>query len=219
MTRTHRATPASRSIDHAALPTRVVDFADPSGSSWANPEVALFHGTDADAAADILENVRLPNSPIRAGGWDFGRGFYMSISREAAHDWATQLALRRGADPAIVEISVDRIDLGKLTSVVFPDAARVYSPIDPFWQYVHFCRSRTTRDPRGRGKGEDDSRLDPYDIAMGPTVFLPREAHREPYMEGPARPRIIQVGFKTDAAVALLNASPRRLIGLEDAGD
>ena len=64
------------------------------------------------------------------------------------------------------------------------------------------------------GKG-----LDSYYIAMGLTVFLSREGNREPYIEGAARPRIIQVCFKTDAAVALLNASPRRLIGLEDAGD
>jgi hypothetical protein len=54
---------------------------------------------------------------------------------------------------------------------------------------------------------------------MGPTVFLPREPRRAPYIEDEARPRIIQVSFKTDAAIAVLKASPRKLIGLEDAGD
>src|SRR5215469_14845139 len=104
MARNRRATAesASRAIERASLATRVVDLTDPSGASWANPQVVLYHATDADAASDILRHVHLPQSPVRAGGWDFGRGFYMSVSREAAHEWALQLASRRGADPAVV---------------------------------------------------------------------------------------------------------------------
>ena len=134
MARTHRATTASagRSVDRPPPTIRVVDLTDPSGVSWGNPEVVLYHATDADAAADILKHVRLPGNPIRAGGWDFGRGFYMSVSREAAQDWALQLAARRSADPAIVRISIGRVRLGRLASIVFPDAMRLYSPNDPF---------------------------------------------------------------------------------------
>ena len=118
-----------------------------------------------------------------------------------------------------MEISVNRVRLGRLAFIVFADAARLYSPTGPFWQYVHFCRSRTSREPRAGRSGEDRSALDPYDIAMGPTAFLTREPRRPPYIEDVVRPRLIQVCFKTDAAVALLNASPRTLIGLENASD
>jgi hypothetical protein len=211
---------ASRAIERTPLvAAHAVDLTDPSGASWANPQVVLYHGTDADAASDIRKQVHLPENSVRAGGWDFGRGFYMSVTSEAAQDWALQRAGRRGADPVIVEILVDRVSLSKLAFIVFPDPAPLYSPLDPFWQYVHFCRSRTSSEPRAGRSGEDRSALDPYDIAMGPTAFLPRDPRRPPYIEGTSRPRLIQVCFKTDSAIALLNASPRTLIGLENPSD
>ena len=96
MARNHRVITVSASRAPEATPpaTHAVDLTDPSGASWANPQVVLYHGTDAMAASDILKQVRLPENSVRAGGWDFGRGFYMSVGHEAAHEWALQRAAR-----------------------------------------------------------------------------------------------------------------------------
>jgi hypothetical protein len=62
MARSHRATTASASRANERVPwtTHVVDLTDPSGASWANPQVVLYHGTDAEAAPYILGQVSSP---------------------------------------------------------------------------------------------------------------------------------------------------------------
>jgi hypothetical protein len=195
----------------------VVDLTDPRTVVWRNDPLILFHGTVVDSAASVIRRVRLPTG-TRAGGWDFGRGVYLHISREAAEEWADSRADQRGQQPQVVEIAVDRAQFGALRSVVFLDAPSTYDPNDPFWQYVNFCRSRTDAGA-GRRSQRTPSEADPYDIAMGPVVFLGHPPHREPYIERAAAPgvrarqRRFQICFKTEAAIALLNGSSRSLVG------
>lgn len=195
----------------------MVDLTDPQTVTCRNEPLILFHGTVADSAVSVITRVRLPTG-TRAGGWDFGRGVYFHISREAAEEWAESRAVRRGQEPQVVEISVDRARFGALRSIVFLDAPSACDLNDPFWQYVNFCRSRTHTRSGDRSQ-VPPSDADPYDIAIGPVVFLGREANREPYIERAAAPgerarwRRFQICFKTEAVITLLNESPRRLVG------
>jgi hypothetical protein len=192
----------------------VVDLTDPQTVTWRNDPLILFHGTVVDSAASVIRKVRLPTTQTRAGGWDFGRGVYFHISREAAEEWADSRADQRGQRPQVVEIAVDRGQFGVLRSIVFLDAPSACDLNDPFWQYVNFCRSRTDARQGRRSQGTP-SEANPYDIAMGPVVFLGHPPHREPYIERAAAPgvrarrRRFQICFKTEAAIALLNGSPR----------
>lgn len=195
----------------------MVDLTDSQTVRWRNPPLRIFHGTDVDRAASVVKEVRLP-SATRAGGWDFGRGVYFHISREAAEEWAISRADQRDSDPQVVEIAVASARFGALRSIVFLDAPSTCDLNDPFWQYVNFCRSRTHA-RSGRRSQSTLPEADPYDIAIGPIVFLGPERDREPYIERAAAPGVrarrkrFQICFKTEAAIALLNDSPRGLVG------
>lgn len=186
----------------------MVDLTDPHTVTWRSPPppLRLFHGTDTEGAASILDGVRLPD-PTRKGGWDFGRGVYFNSSRDDAEEFASGIADRRESDPKVVEVTVNRTRFDALSRIIFLDATRTCDLVDPFWQYVNFCRSRT--DSYQRRAAPSDA--DPYDIAIGPIVF--GQLTPQPYIESGKRRRSFQICFKTEAAIDLLNASRRRLVG------
>lgn len=180
----------------------MVDLTDPSTVTWTNGPLVLFHGTGADSARSMIRNVRLPTTP-RAGGWDFGRGVYFHIYKPAAELWA-RCVRGTGKLPQVVEITIDRTQFGALRCLVFLDASITCDLSDPFWQYVNFCRSGS------------QIAADPYDIVMGPIVYLGGPSNREAYIQrarqgrAPPRQRRYQICFKTGDAIDLLNRSSRR---------
>jgi hypothetical protein len=198
----------------------VVDLTDPRTVVWGNDPLILFHGTVVDSAASVIRRVRLPTG-TRAGGWDFGRGVYFHISREAAEEWADSRADQRGQQPQVVEIAVDRAQFGALRSIVFLSAPSAYDPNDLSENMSIFAgRGQTPvldADLRGRRP-----RRTPTTSRWGRLCFSDIRhiaSHIEPYVERAAAPgvrvrqRRLQICCKTEAAIALLNGSSRRLVG------
>jgi Protein of unknown function (DUF3990) len=158
---------------------------------WSNQDIVLYHGTIHPFAASILDGVQVALGEPRK---DFGPGFYTTTLREQAHGWASRIAARKGAVPAVVQITLSRDVLAGLQAMSF-----VSGDVDAadYWSFVHHCR---------RG-ALDHGRLGPqtnYDVVYGPLAVNWR------YQLSFANAD--QVSFHTPAAEAALNSSARRRI-------
>lgn len=93
------------------------DSSTSPATHWDNPPVELFHGTIAEYASSILQSGIDPSKGrINA---DFGQGFYTTTRRKQAVYWAILQADKRQRDPAIVKVTVKRLALRHLKSLVF----------------------------------------------------------------------------------------------------
>lgn len=167
--------------------------------AWANGPLTLYHGTDEVSARSIVKSVSLLPSRILT---DFGSGFYTTTSLAQAKNWANVRCrtLSRGGVivpmAAIVQLDVARDvapnpDLATLDTLFFitegsgPD----------FWDLVTQCRTTSTAQHSRPFGGY-------YDVVGGPVTLWPQTLVIKD---------CDQVGFHTDRAVALLNASTRSI--------
>ena len=119
---------------------------------------------DQDASGDVRHGN--PNT-------DFGRGFYTTTSRRQARAW--QLALDENgtksaigstfAVPVVIRFRVSRDSLAKLETLSF---ARGDYHFDPYWSFVHHCRSGNEGHGRSGGSIGDPR----YDLAAGPVAAV-----------------------------------------------
>jgi len=191
---------------------------DASSVIWNDDDVELYHGTFEDCIDAIKQEVQLPSVrnrvTKRAGGYDFGDGFYVSFSRQAAIGFSQQKVARSNgrrdeARPAVLRFTVRRRTLSELDTIWFPEPNVSYDLRDPYWRYVNYCRAVTHI---ANGPGRPPPVPDPYDLAVGPMAFLNRgrptieewkEVNGKLHM---VRPRLWQACFKTADAVSLLNS-------------
>src|SRR5215469_6028727 len=107
--------------------------------SWRNQDIVLYHGTVDIFAAAILNGVRVKSGKPAT---DFGPGFYTTTVYQQAHTWAVQIAASKpGRLPVVIELTVPRVALAKLRSLVF---IRGDFHADDYWSFVHYCRSGAT---------------------------------------------------------------------------
>ena len=130
-----------------------------SAAPWTNQHLTLFHGTD-DVSAK-----RIASGPVFVGSGkantDFGPGFYTTTLERQARMWAAQVCVTRsGTTPAVVALSVNRDDLGKLESLVF---VRGDFDAEDYWSLVQHCRTGA------RDHGRAGLRAS-YDAVFGPVA-------------------------------------------------
>jgi hypothetical protein len=107
--------------------------------------VTLYHGTDAEGAANIrAKGIDLSYSRQRT---DFGRGFYVTEDRAQAVQWA-------GTDGEVLAFRVPRSGLARLNGLTFADASS---------EWEAFVRSNRT-----------GASLHGYDYVEGPMLGNPR---------------------------------------------
>jgi hypothetical protein len=160
---------------------------------WANPTIALFHGTlDVHALSLVTSGV---NVALGRRYRDFGRGFYTTTLEQQARSWASQLAEQfpRSA-PAIVRFDVDRDALARLDCLWF---VRGGFDVEDYWSLVFHCRQGLAAHGRATKRGW-------YDIVVGPVTAS-------------WRTRLIfhdtdQISFHTPRAAKVLNASNPRVL-------
>ena len=152
--------------------------------AWTNQDLVLYHGTDEAAAASITANgvsLRFSRAFL-----DFGRGFYMTTSREQAAQWARQRSrLPNSTPPTLMRAAINRNALAGLDALSFVRGS--YDAPD-FWSFVDYCR---------RG-GDAHGRPGWYDIVSGPVslVTFPRRRIRR---------NSDQLSFHTAKALTILN--------------
>ena len=128
----------------------------PQSPGWANPDVALYHGTLNANQASIMAGI---NVVMGRSTTDFGRGFYTTTNISQARDWARRMSWSRpGSLPLVIEFTVNRDDLASLESLWF---ARGDPLADDFWNLVTYCRSGSGGHSRGPNNGW-------YDVVVGP---------------------------------------------------
>ncbi len=66
----------------------------------------FYHGTDIDSAIDIYK-AQKPNIDYCSKRTDFGQGFYVTDSYDAASKWAFRKSRARNKKPAILTIYFD----------------------------------------------------------------------------------------------------------------
>jgi lysophospholipase L1-like esterase len=144
--------------------------------------IDFYHGTSLAAAQDIAAH----GVDVTRGDRDvdFGPGFYVTINRDEAADWA-----RRKRDPTVLHFRVRAADLGPghLCGDVFPAT--------PGADFLAYVRAMRTFQPAEGGAG--------YAYTEGPILFNPFD-----FIMGRARPDVHgqQTTFHTAAGGALLSA-------------
>ena len=160
---------------------------------WTNQDIVVYHGTVDTFATAIV------NGPIRTSlgrpNTDFGPGFYTTTVKTQAHMWAAQIsATKASSNPAVIEITLDRLLLSRLETLAF---ALGDFHADDFWSLVHYCR-----------KGALDHGRSPvspfYDVVYGPVAAF--------WNQRMIIANADQISFHTPAAEALLNSSARTRI-------
>jgi hypothetical protein len=154
-------------------------------AEWANQDLILYHGTDAESAALIRDGIDLARCRIRA---DFGRGFYTTTSRTQADDWAARTARRRRAEPVVLRFSAQRNRLAELEALWF---GRGELDAGDFWTFVAYCRAAKP----------DHGRPGWYDVVVGPVTISPR-------FERGVFQGYDQISFHTAAALSVLRFHP-----------
>lgn len=159
---------------------------------WANPLLALYHGTVDTYVESILSGIQVSKGLPYT---DFGRGFYTTTVERQALSWAWQLSQRRpGTHPAVIRFDVDRDSLASLECLWF---VRGSFDADDFWSLIFHCR-------RG-GTGHKRSVTQQwYDVAIGPVAASWRQ--RLTIYDAD------QISFHTDRASNLLKQSDPRKI-------
>jgi Protein of unknown function (DUF3990) len=123
---------------------------------WKNPEIQLYHGTIQTNAESILDHgVDVSKG---AATTDFGRGFYTTTDEENAREWSERKARRIGGDPAVLRLTLSRLALGRLESIVFIRGSLLAKE---YWSFVAHCRSGFPHRP---------ATGDFYDVAFGPVA-------------------------------------------------
>jgi hypothetical protein len=116
----------------------------------------LYHGTILRYAESIVRDcVDLTRGDPRT---DFGRGFYTTTLLSQAGEWAIEIGADRSEPHAIVQLTLDRIALASLRSLVF-----VRGEIDAvdYWSFVGHCRMGKRRAPKANWD---------YDVVYGPVA-------------------------------------------------
>jgi Protein of unknown function (DUF3990) len=159
----------------------------PTVPPWTNQDVVLFHGTTAAWVPSILTNIDLTFGQTQH---DFGRGFYTTTSLPQAMAWADRKARIRQSARAVIQFTVQRLQLGDLLTLCF---VRGDKQSRDYWSLVHHCRAtpNATHSPDGMW----------YDLVAGPVSASPNklEIHKD----------YDQFSFHTPKAVALLDTSPK----------
>lgn len=119
---------------------------------------------------------------------DFGRGFYTTTNERAALDWAYRKSRKVGAEPFVIPMTINRVALGNLESIVF-----VRSAIDAleYWSFVENGRSGLPHRPLTS---------DYYDVAYGPIAKVWVGARNVAAWDD-----FDQISFHTRAAQDMLN--------------
>jgi Protein of unknown function (DUF3990) len=89
---------------------------------------------------------------------DFGQGFYTTTSLEQSQTWARFKSYRMNEPPAVVQLTLDCLELRNLRSLVF---ARDESS-DDYWRFVEHCR---------RGSQVPALTAEDYDVVYGPVAL------------------------------------------------
>ncbi len=156
-------------------------------SSWNNPEIRLYHGTNVECVDSILNGIEI--SELRESS-DFGRGFYTTTNLVQAQRWALRRARRRPQHAAVIEFLLSRDELAKLESLWFVRAA---ADTHDFWTLVESCLET------GIGNRGGDRW---YDVVVGP-VSMSFARHRR-------HQNYDQVSFHTHRAFKVLENRGRR---------
>ena len=162
---------------------------------WSNQNLSLHHGTDLPSARNILEK----GVDVQQGKFyrDFGQGFYCTTLVTQAREWSIIKAQRLKGVPAVVQFSLPREELSKVSSLVF--VLGNPSAFD-FWNFVQFCRAG------GQAHARHFSGLaQPYDVVYGPVAQNWESLKQKPDAD--------QISFHTTAAQRLLNiVASRRML-------
>jgi hypothetical protein len=162
-------------------------FAQSVWPIWTNGPIMLFHGTTLASTHDIrgggIDLAKCQNNT------DFGRGFYTTTVERNAWKMAKKKVDRVGGQQAVVQLRLDRDQLGSLKTIAFVRGS--VDAID-FWSFVYSCRNGL---PFSAGP------LGIYDVAYGPVAL---------YWGGPENSRIYkgydQISFHTQRAMEILNS-------------
>ena len=154
---------------------------------WDNPKIELFHGTTHEAAAAIMRDGVNPS--LGRPNTDFGRGFYTTTWLHQSQEWADQKATALRKQPAIVKVTLDRLELRSLRSLAF---VRGSFDAHDFWSFVDHCRN---------GGGSAPLTHQYYDVVYGPVAaqWGPDSYEIHPEMD--------QIGFHGTSAQKLLGNS------------
>ncbi|HEX5872367.1 MAG TPA: DUF3990 domain-containing protein [Longimicrobium sp.] len=156
-------------------------------AGWTNQPIVIYHGTTEVHVDSILRSgVRIGSGRL---GRDFGPGFYTTTVREQADYWAWHLARdTEGARPAVLEITLDRVGLGRLETLAFVRGERA---AEDFWSLVAHCRSGA----KDHGRR---SRNAYYDVVIGPVAAF--------WQQRVSMLGADQISFHTGKAQRLLNS-------------
>jgi len=128
---------------------------------WTNAPLVVYHGTDDNAARDIVQNgIRLDLCGPAA---DFGRGFYITTNLHQARQWANKRALSTGGKAAVVIFRLDRDKVAELD-----DHLTFVVPSDEFYDFVRYNRIMGNTDHARSGAA-------PYDVIYGPVTAYPQQ--------------------------------------------
>lgn len=154
--------------------------------SWTNQPLVLYHGTtDVHAETMLRSGIRIGSGRVAR---DFGRGFYTTTVREQADHWAWQLEAV-GTNPAVLEVTLDRIAFGRLETLAFVRGER---DAEDFWSLVAHCRSGA----QDHGRRQSGAY---YDVVIGPVAAF--------WQQRVSMLGADQISFHTSRAQRLLNSS------------
>jgi hypothetical protein len=159
---------------------------------WLNQDLTVYHGS-----RHVCSGHRFGPDRRRSGNQilTFGPGFYTTTLKRQAHMWAAQIsATLPGTNPAVIEITINRLSLAALDTVAF---VRGDFDADDYWSLIHHCRKGAL----------DHGRIPPdqyYDVVYGPVAAFWNQ-------------RMIvadadQISFHTVSAEGVLNSSSRKRI-------
>jgi Protein of unknown function (DUF3990) len=127
---------------------------------WTNAPLVVYHGTDENAAGNILRyGIRLAAC---LPGSDFGRGFYVTSSLRFAQNWADQKVVRSMSSirAAVLVFHLDRDMAADLD-----DHLAFVLASDEFFDFVEYNHGGATDHARSGGTS--------YDLVYGPTSAYP----------------------------------------------
>jgi hypothetical protein len=143
---------------------------------WDGAFLTVYHGTTRTAAQSILSQGIDPMQGRTQA--DFGRGFYTTTSLRQAFDWARLKCSRsKGiAEPAVVEMRVDRNWLSDLRSLVFV----IEGGTGGYWDFILWCRGNHTYRHPSEHELADHRAMSAgarrFDVVFGPVSLYPQRA-------------------------------------------